>query len=62
MFLGTPVEEVTPVNIMVLIKAYCDVNSVPLYDTINKYDKTKDRTISRVDFLSAFDVSMKLIL
>lgn len=60
-FLGTPLDEVTTVNIMVVIKAYCDNNGLPVYDTMALHDKTKDRKLVKADFLAALtDVGVEL--
>ena len=52
----TPMEEITPSNIMVVIKTYCDVNGVALYESLASFDKNKEKKVTWSEFLTSFMV------
>ena len=54
---GTPINEITTSNVMVVIKAFCEDSGLELYDKLLHYDKNKEKRVTWSDFQSAIAVS-----
>ena len=53
--------EVTPSNIMVVIKTYCDVTGISLYDSLAYHDINKEKKVTWSEFLASFQVSIAIL-